>query len=101
TTEPVPAEVATGEQPEVTAGALDEVAPGEADAVLVQQAQIGVDKTNSAGGETVLDRGVVQPGDSFDYMIQATCSSIDEDCVDLTVVDTFPSDWIVQEGTIP
>lgn len=50
-----------------------------------------VDKTNSAGGETILERGQVQPGATFEYEIRAACTSITADCVNLTVTDTFPA----------
>ncbi|MFZ1491603.1 MAG: DUF5979 domain-containing protein, partial [Ilumatobacteraceae bacterium] len=62
---------------------------------------ISIDKTNSAGGETEGDRGIVEPGDSFDWQIQVTCSSIEEDCVDVLVVDTFPAGLVVDPSTIP
>ena len=62
---------------------------------------ISVDKTNSVGGETIADRGHIQPGDSFDYQLAVTCSSINQDCVHFQVVDTFPAGVVVDASTIP
>ena len=62
---------------------------------------IAIDKTNTADGEPAGDGGTVEPGDSYTYNFLASCSSINVDCVNLTVVDTFPADVIVDESTVP
>lgn len=62
---------------------------------------IAIDKTNTADGEPASDGGTVQPGDVYTYNFTASCSSINVDCVNLTTVDTFPADVVVDESTIP
>jgi uncharacterized repeat protein (TIGR01451 family) len=62
---------------------------------------ISIDKTNTADGEPARDDTTAQPGDSYTYNFLASCSNINVDCVNLTVVDTIPSDVVVDESTIP
>ncbi len=60
---------------------------------------ITIDKTNTADGEPARDGTSAQPGDSWTYNLLASCSNINVDCVNLTVVDTFPADVIVDESS--
>jgi uncharacterized repeat protein (TIGR01451 family) len=62
---------------------------------------ISIDKTNTADGEPARDDTTAEPGDSYTYNFLASCSSINVDCVNLTVVDTFPADVTVNVSTIP
>lgn len=62
---------------------------------------ISIDKTNTADGDPPGDGGTVEPGDPYTYNFEATCSNINVDCVDFMVVDTFPTDVVVDESTIP
>lgn len=62
---------------------------------------ISIDKTNTADGEPARDGGTVEPGESYTYNFLASCSNINLDCVNLTVVDTFPADVIVDVASLP
>lgn len=61
---------------------------------------IAIDTTNTAGGVPPGDDTTAQPGDSYTYNITASCSDIVTDCVNLTVVDTFPAGVIIDK-TLP
>ncbi len=60
---------------------------------------IAIDKTNTADGQPARDDTTAQPGDSYTYNLFASCSSINVDCVNLRVVDTFPADIVVDESS--
>jgi uncharacterized repeat protein (TIGR01451 family) len=60
---------------------------------------IAIDKTNTADGEPAGDDTTIQPGESYTYNFLASCSNITVNCVNLTVVDTFPADVIVDAST--
>lgn len=61
---------------------------------------IAIDKVNTADGEPARDDTSAQPGDVFTYDLVASCSSINVDCVDLTVIDAFPAEVVVDESSI-
>ena len=88
----------------VPAGPAGPAGPGSGGGILLTPdptGTIAIDKTNTADGEPAGDGGTVQPGDSFTYNFLASCSNINVDCVNLTVVDTFPAGVVVDESTIP
>ena len=59
--------------------------------VGVAQADANVDIEKSVVG----DHTTVEPGDTFSYLIKVSCLSLQDPCLDMTVTDPIPSEFVI------